>query len=99
MEIINQVKQEIKRIDPEAEVILFGSRARGDYREDSDGYFLILLERPLDSTLKSIILERLYELELISGEVISALIHAKADWPERAITPFCQIIAKEGIRA
>lgn len=47
MEIINQVKQEIKRIDPEAGVILFGSRARGDYREDSDGDFLILLERPL----------------------------------------------------
>jgi uncharacterized protein len=99
MDIIKQVKQEILRLDPKAEVILFGSRARGDHREDSDWDFLVLLDRPLDASLKALILERLYELELTSGEVISALIHAKADWEDRAITPIYQIIAEEGIRA
>jgi uncharacterized protein len=99
MDLIKQVKQEILRLDPEAEVILFGSRARGDYREDSDWDFLVLLGQPLDASLKALILERLYELELTSGEVISALIHAKADWEDRAITPIYQIIAEEGIRA
>ncbi len=47
MDIVNLVKQEVIKIDPKAEVFLFGSRARGDFRKDSDWDFLILLNRPL----------------------------------------------------
>ncbi len=99
MDIVKQVKQEITRIDGRAEVVLFGSRARGDYRQDSDWDFLILLHRPLDSTLKALILERLYNLELTSGEIISALIHTRSEWEERSVTPIYQIIEEEGVRA
>ena len=99
MDIAKQVKQEINRLDPQAEVILFGSRARGDYRQDSDWDFLILLHRHLEPALKALILERLYDLELSSGEVISSIIHTQSEWAERAVTPIYQIIAKEGIRA
>ncbi|MDX2164537.1 MAG: nucleotidyltransferase domain-containing protein [Gammaproteobacteria bacterium] len=67
MDVIKHVKQEILRLDPEAAVILFGSRSRGDQREDSDWDFLVLLDQPLDASLKALILERLYELELTSG--------------------------------
>ncbi len=34
-QLLQKVKQTIQRIDPQAEVILFGSRARGDARPDS----------------------------------------------------------------
>lgn len=47
MDIVNLVKQEVIHIDPKAEVILFGSRAREDFRPDSDWDFLVLLDRPL----------------------------------------------------
>ena len=43
MNIVEAVKKAINEIAPGSEVILFGSRARGDYKKDSDWDFLILL--------------------------------------------------------
>ena len=33
---LNKIKEQVLKEDENASVILFGSRARGDYREDSD---------------------------------------------------------------
>lgn len=94
------VSYTIHRLDPKAEILLFGSRARGDFRSDSDWDFLILLgSQALTRHLKNQILDALYELELETGQVISALIHTKSDWEQRAITPIYRIIAKESKRA
>lgn len=99
MKIVKLVKQEVIRIDPKAEIILFGSRARGDYRKDSDWDFLILLNQPLTKDLKEFILDKLYDLELQTDSVISTIIHTKSEWEDRAITPIYQVIKKEGKRA
>lgn len=37
--IANRIRGEIKKIDPKAKVILFGSRARGDAKRESDWDF------------------------------------------------------------
>ncbi len=99
MQLENLVKQEIKKIDPQAEVILFGSRARGDFRNDSDWDFLVLLECPLTPGLKALILDNLYELELQRNAVISTIIHSKSEWEDLAVTPIYQTIKREGKRA
>lgn len=99
MKIENLVKQEVIKVDPNAEVILFGSRARGDFRKDSDWDFLVLLDRPLTPGLKSLILDNLYYLELEYNSIISAIIHSKSEWEELAVTPIYQIIKKEGKQA
>ncbi|WP_461102555.1 nucleotidyltransferase domain-containing protein [Spirosoma koreense] len=39
-QFLQEVKRSVMAIDPNAEVWLFGSRARGDAREDSDWDFL-----------------------------------------------------------
>ena len=93
------VKEEIIKIDGMAEVILFGSRARGDFRNDSDWDFLILLDRPLDQPLKDLILSTTYQLELQTDSVFNILIHTKEDWARRSITPLYATIQKEGKRA
>jgi predicted nucleotidyltransferase len=98
--IVETVKSAIFDIAPGSEVILFGSRARGDYKQDSDWDFLILLQtNTISKELKAEIQERLYEIELATDEVISAIIHTKLDWEKRAITPIYQIIKKEGLAA
>ncbi|MFZ2898245.1 MAG: nucleotidyltransferase domain-containing protein [Saprospiraceae bacterium] len=99
MNIVKLVKQEVIKIDPKAEVILFGSRARGDYRKDSDWDFLILLNQPLTKDLKEFILDKLYDLELQTDSVISTIIHTKTEWEERSVTPIYKVIKKEGKRA
>lgn len=43
---ILSIKEKMKSVMPQgSEAILFGSRARGDYREDSDWDILILLDK------------------------------------------------------
>ena len=96
MNVVKLVKQEVIKIDPKAEVILFGSRARGDFRQDSDWDFLVLLNLPLTKVLKELILDKLYDLELQTDAVISTIIHTKAEWEDRSVTPIYQIIKKKG---
>jgi uncharacterized protein len=43
--IIKFIRQKVNEIDNTAEVILYGSRARGDNRHDSDWNVMILLKR------------------------------------------------------
>jgi len=100
MNISTTVKEEIQKLYTDSEVILFGSRAREDHRADSDWDFLILLNKnELTKKEKNEIRNRLYDIELEVGEVISSLIHTKAEWEKRAVTPIYQIIQKEGVRA
>lgn len=42
--IPNKVKEIVHRYDKDAELILFGSRARDDWHEESDWDFLVLSE-------------------------------------------------------
>jgi len=97
MHVTEAVKKIVGQIAPKSEVILFGSRARGDHNRDSDWDFLILLHTNSISKQEKIdIQERLYELELELGAVISAIIHTKNEWENRAVTPIYQIIKREG---
>jgi len=45
-EILESIKDVLQTIVPNAKVILFGSRARGDARKGSDWDLLILLDQP-----------------------------------------------------
>ncbi len=99
MKIEALVKHEVRKIDPHAEVILFGSRARGDFRNDSDWDFLVLIQKPLTPELKFRILDSLYDLELSCDAVISPLIHSRTEWEQRSVTPLYQAIQKEGKQA
>ncbi|HOY14061.1 MAG TPA: nucleotidyltransferase domain-containing protein [Saprospiraceae bacterium] len=100
MNIPTIVKEEVNKILPMSEVILFGSRARNDFRSDSDWDFLILLAIPnLNKEIKNEILDRLYEVELKTDAVISSLIFSKTEWEKRSVMPIYKIIQEEGIAA
>jgi len=45
--IISLIKQKVRETDPSAEIILYGSRARGDEKEFSDWDILILTKYPV----------------------------------------------------
>lgn len=95
--VANQVKESVKRIDPEARVILFGSKARGDYKKDSDWDFLILTSQNVNEKVKRLIRENLIDTELKAEEVISTLIYSKKSWSNYKNTPLFENISLEGI--
>ena len=96
--ITHLIRQKINTMDPEAEVILFGSRARGDERDESDWDILILTDYPADLQLERRFRQNLYDLELETGESFSVFVYSKSDWISRQrITPFYQNVTQEGI--
>jgi uncharacterized protein len=95
--IIYQVKESVRKIDPKAKVILFGSKARGDSKKDSDWDFLILTSQKVNEKLKRTIRENLIDTELEAEEVISTIIYSKKSWLNYKNTPLFESINSEGI--
>ena len=94
-----RIRQNIKSIDPEAEVILYGSRARGDERSESDWDVLVLTKYDVDLKAERRFRDNLYDLELESGEAVSVFVYSKNDWQTRQrISPFYQSVTQEGIQ-
>lgn len=97
--ISQKIRDYINQIDTEAEVILYGSRARGDERYDSDWDILILTNYPANLDTERIFRNKLYDIELELGETLSIFIYSKSDWLNRQkITPFYEYVNQEGIR-
>jgi len=96
-ELKTRVKLSVKSIDPEARIILFGSRARGDSKKYSDWDFLILTSLKPDSKFKMQIHNKLLDTELEAEEVISSLIYSHEKWKDYQITPLYKNISKDGI--
>lgn len=81
-EFLQAVKRSVLEVDPQAEVWLFGSRARGDARDDSDWDFLVLTDKPAQKALKEQIRDNLFEVEFSADKVIGSIIHSKQEWED-----------------
>ena len=99
-ELLNQITQAVREVESNAEIILYGSRSRGDAVSESDWDLLILVEGHLNDERIDRIRHRLYEVEWESGEVISSIVRNRDEWNSdlyRAM-PFYQRVEQEGIR-
>ena len=98
-EIVRKAAQEIHALEPDAEIILFGSEARGDARPDSDIDLLVLLsgDKPLIDREMEICGQMLL-LEGQTGISISPKVYLKKNWENRPfVTPFYLNVMGEGI--
>lgn len=97
---IQKIKTVAHRWMPQAEVFLFGSRARGTAKPTSDWDLLILLNtNTVSFDTETQLMDIFYDLELETGEVISPLIYTKEQWSQKRVnTPLFHTIEKEGVR-
>jgi len=98
MEILREIKEEVIAIEPEAEIYLFGSRARGTHSDDSDWDVLILLPETSDYKLKKRILEKLYDIEIKFSSLFNIIFRKFSTWRNDKvfqITPFYQSVVKD----
>jgi len=99
LKILASVKNYIHSIDSSAEVLLYGSRARGDEHEDSDWDIPILIDSEASVDQEMIFRHKLFDLELETGESFSTFVFNKSEWNSKFwMTPLYKNIVKEGIR-
>ena len=79
-ELIQQIKQTVHKAEPGAEIILFGSYARGDQRTDSDIDLLILIDAEKQYEQVKKITYPLFDLSFALGEAIVPLVMNKKEW-------------------
>lgn len=98
--IIDRISKSIHAKDPNAEAFLFGSRARGDNREDSDWDILILVDSDkVTNEIEDNFRDDLYNIELDSGQIISTFIYPKDYWNSNLVySPLYKNVIKEGVR-
>jgi predicted nucleotidyltransferase len=99
-ELLDQIKRAVRSVEPDAEIILYGSRSRGEFVSESDWDFLILVSGHLDDKRVDAIRHRLYEVEWESGEVISSIVRNRVEWHSDLYQsiPFHRRVEQEGIR-
>ncbi len=82
--ILNEIKQAVVSVDPGAEVILFGSRARGDYHEESDWDVLVLTDNAVNDKFRLKIIEAVLDVQLMNRVSINPLIRNRENWTKAA---------------
>ncbi len=71
-------------------LVLYGSRARGDFQEDSDWDLHVLIpgDRRITMEEDSKYGYPFFELGLKFGEIVNARVYTVADWVKRSFLPF-----------
>lgn len=93
------IRSYVNSIDPNAQVIMYGSRARGDEKLSSDWDILILTDCSVDLEPERKFRNKLYEIELETGEPISVFVYSKSDWQtKQKVTPFYYNVSTEGLQ-
>jgi len=98
--ILIQIKKTVTDIDPHAQVILYGSRARGNDQPDSDWDLLILTDSQVNYQTEQKFSYPIYELEWETGNVFSVMVKSAKEWesPKYKVSPLYQNIQKDGIK-
>ena len=96
--IINMIRDTIREAEPTAQIILYGSRARGDAREDSDWDVLAIVDKPrLTLKERSNIQYPIWDKGLDVGEEINVFSYTRSQWEQAPPSMFKYNVMKEGI--
>ena len=89
----------VNRFGTDVELRIFGSVARGDYREYSDIDILVVLPVPVDNAIEEQVFDMAYDIELEYGLVIGTIVYSKDFWysDRAAVMPLFRNIQREGL--
>jgi predicted nucleotidyltransferase len=98
-QMLREVKAAVLRHQPNAEVILYGSAARGERGPESDYDVLVLVDRPLSVGEEDEIDAAVYEVELARGAVLSVMFYGADEWASALVsaTPYRRSVEREGV--
>ena len=97
--VIEKFKSAVLSVDESAEIVLFGSRARGDYNEESDYDFLILTNMEVNYLLQTKIHNEIYPIYLDDDVVLQSVVRNKIEWNGLySVTSFFESVKEDGFK-
>ncbi|MBO7489210.1 MAG: nucleotidyltransferase domain-containing protein [Bacteroidales bacterium] len=97
--VLEMIRTTVRATEPDAEIILYGSRARGDAREDSDWDIIVLLNKPpMPHNERYEIACDLWDKGFDIGEEINTFVYTKDQWDSAPPSLFKHNVREEGIR-
>ena len=96
-QLLHEVKQIVRKFLPTAEVLLYGSVARGTQDAESDYDILVLVDETLSRAEEKAVDNAILELELNYDIVLSTIYHSKDFWRRHPAMPFHIEVENEGI--
>ena len=96
--IIDNIKKVAREnLPPNSTLLLYGSRARGDYHEESDWDLLVLIDKPKVTSDDYDATYPLRELGWDIGEEINPHVYTKKQWNSWTFAPFYKNVEKDKI--
>ena len=97
--IVEQIQTMGKQILPKgSELWLYGSRARGDNRADSDWDLLVLVDKEKQQLQDfELFAYPFIEMGWQTGEEINPMLYTRQEWEKRYFTPFYHNVVNEKI--
>jgi predicted nucleotidyltransferase len=98
IELLKRCKKAIRQVVPDADVILYGSRARGEATEYSDYDILVLTDGPANIPVHEKMIDSIFPLEL-DGAVLTLAIYNRQQWntPLYRAMPFHESVDRDGV--
>jgi DNA polymerase sigma len=82
--ILPDIKSQVHKIVPDAQVILFGSRANGTYTDESDWDILVLTKQLHSKATKWQIYDMLFPLSMQHSAFINLMLVQEDEWKNNA---------------
>ncbi|MDO4163800.1 MAG: nucleotidyltransferase domain-containing protein [Bacteroides sp.] len=98
-QMLDLIKRNVHDVDPSAQVLLYGSRARGEAQADSDWDILVLSSKEkLTFQEEEQFMDHICDLMVQTGQAIQLFAYGSKDWHSRhSMTPFYQSVKSEAI--
>ncbi len=93
------IKTNVHEVEPTAQVWLYGSRVRGEARDDSDWDVLVLSAKDkLSFKEEEAFMDHICNVMVNTGQAIQLFAYGSKDWHTRhSITPFYQSVQSEAV--
>ena len=95
--LLEEAKQIVQGFFPTAEILLYGSAARGTHGPESDYDLLVLTDAALSTKEEDRVRDAVYDLQVSTGTLISTVFYSKVFWGQHAAMPFHQEVDKDAI--
>jgi predicted nucleotidyltransferase len=97
--MLREVKAAVLLHAPGAEVVLYGSAARGERGPESDYDVLVLVDRRLSSREEDPVRAAIYRVGLEHDALVSVMFYAESEWDSTLVSasPYRRNVEREGV--